>query len=85
MNIPKINRKTLLIIAAILILLLCIIFFLFYSRINSEKENVITPTPFKPSPVQTLDKKTKPIKLPISEDDPRLWLDENGDPIEEVD
>lgn len=47
-------------------------FLSFYSRIDSEKEIVITPTPIKPSPVQTMDKKTKPIKLPISEDDPRL-------------
>lgn len=81
----NLTRKKLLIIAGIIIMILFAIFFLIYKGTDSENKNIITPTPVKPTSVQSLDKKTKPIRLPINEDDPRLWLDENGDPIEVVD
>ncbi len=78
------TRKILLVIAVVFIVILCAIFFLIYNNTGSENTNIIAPTPIKPTSVRSLDKKNKPIRLPISEDDPRLWLDENGNPIKEV-
>lgn len=84
MNNPRLTPKKILIIAGVIIFILFSVFLLLYDRMTPENGNITAPTPVKPTSLQSPSRKNKPIKLPISEDDPRLWIDENGNPIEEV-
>lgn len=74
------NKKVLIALAIILFLfLIFLMYYIFQSRPSDEKN---AQDRLKgPTIVPSAASKRKRLLLPIKENDPRLWVDENGNPI----
>lgn len=70
----KINRKFVLLVVLILVLFIIFLWFLFPANKNSKSN--LTPTPIKPT--QFPSTKTESFKDSFNENDPQLWIDEDG-------
>lgn len=70
----KINRKFVLIVVVVLMLFIAFLWLLFSTDTGSKSK--LTPTPARPSRVP--DNSTEKFKDSFNENDPRLWIDEDG-------
>lgn len=77
------NKKLIVIISILILGFFFIIAFLTFNKgSKKDTQNNPRPTPFNQSETSKVNLNKGWVKLPVSEDDPRLWVDENGNTIE---
>lgn len=70
----KINRKFVLIVVVVLVLFLAFLWLLFST--NAGPDSKLTPTPARPSRIP--NNSTEKFKDSFNENDPKIWIGEDG-------